>query len=363
MPRLNNRGITQIFLIGILLVGLAVSLWGFKYARTILNPRANEFVDLSGNLPNGWLGMVDPDGDPLYGHPGIVTEKGFFIKIGLPSNWTYPESQTMKFIEEASAEEGTACQTNCKKCATTDRYGSTTYDTCVDDKGASNQDGSGMFCNTPKTGANKFRCYASGNNSCVSNPTGAYGYSCSDIPTNQPDHTKEVMNTNRCNTSCGECTKRYDYNLQEYTYDTCIDDKDQSNLDQPTSFCKNGAKKFRCYASENSQCESSPEKSYNYLCPEETGDSMELEIPGNYVLRKLTVENSDSDGSKGGHIPFSTDKNFNEYIEKAVWWEVNDLNANQPEAPRTIKVTLSDGKYEKVMTMTVTLRRSRTPWW
>ncbi len=81
-----------------------------------------------------------------------------------------------------------------------------------------------------------------------------------------------------------------------------------------------------------------------------------------HILRELIIENIDmGDGSKGGHPVFHADKSFGTYIEKAVWWEINDLNSNQLDAPRKILVTLIDeAGSARTLEMTVTLKRPIT---
>ncbi len=70
MPIINQRGIAQLVLLVILVVGLGVAVWGVQFASTVLRSRASEPTqDYSNNLPNGWLGIVESDGTPTYGSP------------------------------------------------------------------------------------------------------------------------------------------------------------------------------------------------------------------------------------------------------------------------------------------------------
>lgn len=76
-----------------------------------------------------------------------------------------------------SSSNPQSCQTNCSLCQTKNTCGTTTYDTCIDDKAQISTGGS--FC---QNGATKFRCFAKDNPNCTSSSTGVineYNYSCS----------------------------------------------------------------------------------------------------------------------------------------------------------------------------------------
>ncbi len=171
-------------------------------------------------------------------------------------------------VLDTSSNTQTCAQGNCNACATQ------TISACGNQNAYAGDCNFATACKNNPSGT--YTCKSKENpngcsfdqydcSSCNSSVTGVgIINSVTTTPQSSPVSTNE---SSQCASDCNKCAKRYDSNLQKYTYDTCIDDKNQSSLQDPQSFCKNGATKFRCLASKNNNCVSDLEGSYSYTCP------------------------------------------------------------------------------------------------
>ncbi len=215
----------------------------------------------------------------------------------------------------------TCAQGNCNACATQ------TISACGNQNAYAGECDYATACkNNP---AGKYTCRS------AQNPNGCSfdQYDCSQCnssvatPNPAPASADEK---NQCTADCGKCVKRYDYNLKVYTYDTCIDDKNQSNIDNPGSFCKSGATKFRCLASSNKNCVSDLEGSYSYTCSTQTS-STDTSPP-----KSAVTVTSASMNVNGSNVTLGA--NFAQKLEVPV----ADLT-KESDTPVKIDVTYSDG--------------------
>ncbi len=120
---------------------------------------------------------------------------------------------------------------------------------------------------------------------CYNNPfnvtASKSGYSCNNYPVEISNGTTIVQNIyctppaplTCAQGNCSACSSKTSVCGVSVSpiYDTCQDNL--GRLDSNSAFCTGGASLFRCYASQNSQCNSSPPGSYNYscsICPQPT---------------------------------------------------------------------------------------------
>lgn len=85
------------------------------------------------------------------------------------------------------------------------------------------------------------------------------------------------------------------------------------------------------------------------------------ENPTKHILQELFIENKDTDGSSGGHESFQITSNFNDYLNKAVYWKLNELKPDQTTATRVVQLTLFDGTNYVPFVATITLTRPSSP--
>lgn len=140
--------------------------------------------------------------------------------------------------------------------------------------------------------------------------------------------------------------------------------------------CTNGRAMYKCVQSDNPNCQGEI-----YCAPEDSECAMPTPppkptptpispapsptpvsptskpTPSLRILRGLYIENKDTDGSIGGHKPFHLTSNFSDYLNKPVYWKLNDLLSNQNEAVRVVQVTFFDGTNYVPFVATVTLVR------
>lgn len=80
--------------------------------------------------------------------------------------------------------------------------------------------------------------------------------------------------------------------------------------------------------------------------------------PPQKILKSLTIENKDTDGSSKGDDPRTITANFGEVLNKPIYWKLNGLKSDQNESTRNIQVTLSDGTMSFPITTTITLAKT-----
>lgn len=79
----------------------------------------------------------------------------------------------------------------------------------------------------------------------------------------------------------------------------------------------------------------------------------------NHVLKTLTIENKDTDGSSGGNMPLIITSSFHNYLDKPIKWRLNDLAQGQDSASRNIQVSLTDTNMTTtILSATITLNYS-----
>ncbi len=140
----------------------------------------------------------------------------------------------LSFAQEACNPTGTVC-------------GQTSYDTCT------------PIC----LGADAaYSCYQSTKSNC----RGQIYCNSENSRCQQTAPPTVTQPTASCQTDCSKCQTVQ--TCGTLTYDTCKDDKGQFN--SSSSFCQNGAQKFRCFAKDNTNCTSSNDpnalNTYDYSC-------------------------------------------------------------------------------------------------
>lgn len=78
------------------------------------------------------------------------------------------------------------------------------------------------------------------------------------------------------------------------------------------------------------------------------------------IVRQITIENKDTDGSSGGNMPRIITSGFTDYINKPISWKLNGLKEGQTEAVRTVQITLSDGTTNVPFTTSITYKPRTT---
>jgi len=75
-----------------------------------------------------------------------------------------------------------------------------------------------------------------------------------------------------------------------------------------------------------------------------------------HILKSITIDNKDTDGSSGGDQTRVITSNFLDILTKPVAWKLNMLTDPKTSATRTVQVTLSDGTTTVPYTIQITLK-------
>lgn len=156
MVNLGQKGITQIVILIILLLGIIAGVYLVQRTQ-IFKPKASE------EMPS-IVQIVDKDGKPI----AETIDPEVYIKISLPPGWIINKKEVPQ----------DRCPVTIEDKGTNITLGYVTYDRCVDDQGGGNTvDANGVLCSDPS--ATKFRCYYSSNEQCVSGTKDEpFNYSC-----------------------------------------------------------------------------------------------------------------------------------------------------------------------------------------
>lgn len=378
----SQKGIIQILFLIILLIGIVAGVYLVQHTQ-IFKPRAYDVENIT---------ITDSAGIKL---PEQVSDPNVNLLIRLPKNWELSPSEgpllQNPFVKEVYAQSSTCPKEG--EYGTTTTCGQTTYDVCVDNQGGDSRDNT--LC---QTGGENFKCFFSGNESCISGTDkNDFNYSCNicnnvfgggptPTPTASPIITNPFSSDIRTQLSVKSACVGPHGIYNEGHIDVDVNMTVEGKLPQYESIwttVKDEQTGIVGYLSISSFLNTKLHGSFYSIRGNIASDSAEFKfIPDNriytvntyqapfysfpdlakplssesfsnscifyypptekHTLKEIIIKNYNTDQSSGGSETLHITSDFRNYLNKPVPWKLNNLKLDQNQGRRVVQVIFID---------------------